>query len=145
MWTFIAFKLASKTSLTGLQFVDSCMMLCHHIATTSHPLIDKIFYLFWTPPPFWLDTRGTSDERAIKGAFLTAVGKEAFTLLRTLFYPKTLRDASIADIQETFLRHVRPSRTGEVSHTDLESLGNCARICGKHLNAISRSTCETDW
>ncbi len=27
---------------------------------------------------FWIDTRGTSDEKAIKGAFLTAVGKDAF-------------------------------------------------------------------
>ncbi len=55
---------------------------------------------------FWIDIRGTSDEKAIKGAFLTAVGKEAFSLLRTLVYPKTLRDASIAEIQEALLRHV---------------------------------------
>ncbi len=33
---------------------------------------------------FWIDTRETSDDKAIKGAFLTAVGKEAFTLLKTL-------------------------------------------------------------
>ncbi len=45
---------------------------------------------------FWIDTRETSDERAIKGAFLTAVGMGAFSLLRTLVYPKTLRDALIA-------------------------------------------------
>ncbi len=44
---------------------------------------------------FWVDTRGTGDEKALKGAFLTAVGKEAFTLLRTLVYPQTLRNASI--------------------------------------------------
>ncbi len=37
---------------------------------------------------FWIDTRGTSDEKAIKGTFLTAVGKDAFSLLRTLVYPK---------------------------------------------------------
>ncbi len=55
---------------------------------------------------FWIDTRGTSDEKAIKGAFLTAVGKEAFSLLRTLVYPKTLRDASVAEIQGALLRHV---------------------------------------
>ncbi len=48
---------------------------------------------------FWIDTRGTNDEKAIKGAFLTAFGKDAFSLLRTLAYPKTLRDASIAEIQ----------------------------------------------
>ncbi len=48
---------------------------------------------------FWIDTRGTSDEKAIKGAFLTAVGKDGFSLLRTLVYPKTLRDASITEIQ----------------------------------------------
>ncbi len=33
---------------------------------------------------FWIDTKGVSDRKAIKGAFLTAVGKEAFTVLRTL-------------------------------------------------------------
>ncbi len=47
---------------------------------------------------FWVDNRGTSDEKAIKGAFLTAVGKDAFSLLRTLVNPKTIRDASIAEI-----------------------------------------------
>ncbi len=36
---------------------------------------------------FRIDTRETSDDKAIKGAFLTAVGKEAFTLLKTLVYP----------------------------------------------------------
>ncbi len=36
---------------------------------------------------FWIDTKDTSDEKAIKGAFLTAVGKEAFALLKTLVYP----------------------------------------------------------
>ncbi len=43
---------------------------------------------------FLIDTIGTCDEKAIKGAFLTAVGKDAFSLLRTLVYLKTLRDAS---------------------------------------------------
>ncbi len=38
---------------------------------------------------FWIDTKETSVDKAIKGAFLTAVGKEAFTLLKTLVYPKT--------------------------------------------------------
>ncbi len=33
---------------------------------------------------FWIDTKETSDDKAIKGAFLTAVGKEAFTLPRVL-------------------------------------------------------------
>ncbi len=59
---------------------------------------------------FWTDNRGTSDEKAIKGAFLTAVGKDAFSLLRTVVYPKTLRDASIAQIQGALLRHVRPAQ-----------------------------------
>ncbi len=59
---------------------------------------------------FWSDTKETSDDKAIKGAFLTAVGKEAFTLLKTLVCPKTLRDASITEIQEAFLRHVRPAQ-----------------------------------
>ncbi len=59
---------------------------------------------------FWIDTRGTSDEKAIKGAFLTGVGKDAFSLLRTLAYPKTLRDASIAEIQGALLRCVRPAQ-----------------------------------
>ncbi len=55
---------------------------------------------------FWVDTRGTSDEKAIKGAFLTLVGKDAFALLRTLVYPNTLRDVSIAEIQGALLQHV---------------------------------------
>ncbi len=48
---------------------------------------------------FWIDTRGPSDEKAISNAFLTVVGKEAFSLLRTLVFPLTLRDASVAEIQ----------------------------------------------
>ncbi len=59
---------------------------------------------------FWIDTKETSDDKAIKGAFLTAVGKEAFTLLKTLVYPKALRDVSITEIQEALLRHVRPAQ-----------------------------------
>ncbi len=39
----------------------------------------------------WIDTRGTSVDKLIKGAFLTAVGKEAFTLPRTLVYFGQLR------------------------------------------------------
>ncbi len=49
-----------------------------------------------------------SDDTAIKGAFLTAVGKEAFTLLKTLVYPKILRNASNSEIQEALLRHAGP-------------------------------------
>ncbi len=59
---------------------------------------------------FWIVIRETSDDKDIKGAFLTAVGKEAFTLMKTLVYPKTLRDASITEIQEALLRHVRPAQ-----------------------------------
>ncbi len=40
---------------------------------------------------FWIDTTGTSDEEAIEGAFLTAVRREAATLLRTLVYPINLK------------------------------------------------------
>ncbi len=47
---------------------------------------------------FWIDTRETSDDKFIKGAFLTAVEKEAFTLLKTLVYTKTLRGASITEL-----------------------------------------------
>ncbi len=36
---------------------------------------------------FWIDTKETSDDKAIKGVFLTAVGKEPFTVLKTLVYP----------------------------------------------------------
>ncbi len=49
---------------------------------------------------FWIDTRETRDDKAIKGAFLNLVGKEVFTLLKTLVYPETLRDASTTEIQE---------------------------------------------
>ncbi len=59
---------------------------------------------------FWIDTKETSDDKTIKGAFLTAVGKEAFTLLKTLVYHKAMRDESITEIQEALLRHVRPAQ-----------------------------------
>ncbi len=39
----------------------------------------------------WMDTRGTSNEKPITDAFLTTVGKEQFTLLRTLVYFGQLR------------------------------------------------------
>ncbi len=38
---------------------------------------------------FWIETRETSDGKAIEAAFLTAVGKEALTLLKMLVYPRT--------------------------------------------------------
>ncbi len=34
---------------------------------------------------FWIDTRGTSDAKAIEGAFLTAVEKDAFSQQRELW------------------------------------------------------------
>ncbi len=37
---------------------------------------------------FWVGTRETCDEKVIEGAFLTAVGKETVTLLKTLVYVK---------------------------------------------------------
>ncbi len=42
---------------------------------------------------FWIDTTGTIDERAIKCAFFTAVGKDAFTLPRAfvLFHQWKMR------------------------------------------------------
>ncbi len=52
---------------------------------------------------FWIDTRGPSDEKAIRNAFLMVVGKEAFSLLRTLVFPLTLTDASVAEIQGALL------------------------------------------
>ncbi len=38
----------------------------------------------------WIDTRETSDEQAIKGAFPMAIGTKVFTLLETLVYPTTI-------------------------------------------------------
>ncbi len=88
---------------------------------------------------FWIDTRGTSDEKAIKGN-LTAVGKDAFSLLRTVVYPKTLRDSSIAEIQGALLRHVRPPQFELVERAKFHTLvrnanENCARIRGSHTTA----------
>ncbi len=51
-----------------------------------------------------------------------AVGKEAFSLLRTVVYPKTLRDASIAEIQEALLRHVRPAQLELVERAKFHTL-----------------------
>ncbi len=65
----------------------------------------------------WIDTRGTT-EKALKGTFRSAVGKEAFTLLRTLVYHKTLRGASIAEIQEALLRHVGSAQFETVGEKD---------------------------
>ncbi len=96
-----------------------------------------------------MDTRGTSDEKAIKGAFLTAVGKDAFSLLRTLVYPKTLRDASIAEIQGKLLRHVRPAQFELVERAKFHTLARSAkktvrefvvRIQQQAISAVSRST-----
>ncbi len=69
---------------------------------------------------FWIDTRGTIIEKAIKGG-----RKGSIYPTKTLVYPKTLRDASVAEIQEALLRHVRPTQLKlvewAVSHTGLES------------------------
>ncbi len=40
---------------------------------------------------FWIDTKGTSDEKAIKGAFLMAVGKDVFSLLPEQLNPGASR------------------------------------------------------
>ncbi len=70
----------------------------------------------------WIYTRGTSDEKAIEGTFITAFGKEALSLLRTLVYSKTLRDVSIADIQEVLLRHARPAQFELVKRVKFHTL-----------------------
>ncbi len=98
---------------------------------------------------FWIETRGTSDDKAIKGAFLTAVGRDAFSLIRALVYPKTLRDASIAEIQGALLRHVRqPSLNWLNGRSFIHWSEALMKLCAnswfaynsKHLSAISRST-----
>ncbi len=71
---------------------------------------------------FWIDTRGTSDKKAIKGTYLAVVGKEAFSLLRTLVCPKTLRNASVAEIQGALLRHVRPAQFELVERAKFHTL-----------------------
>ncbi len=37
---------------------------------------------------FWKDIREASDKKAIRCVFVSAIGKEAFALLKTLVYPK---------------------------------------------------------
>ncbi len=59
---------------------------------------------------FWIDTNEASYKKAIKGPFLAAVGKKAFTLLKILVYPKTLRDVSIPESREALLRYARPAQ-----------------------------------
>ncbi len=58
----------------------------------------------------------------MKGNFLTAVGKEAFALLRTLVNPKTLNDASMADIRQALLRHARPAQFELVKRAKFNTL-----------------------
>ncbi len=86
---------------------------------------------------FWIDTRGTSDEKVFKEAFITAFGKKAFSLLRTLVNPKTLRDASIAEIQEALLQHVRPAQFELVKrmkfHTLVRNPYETVREFGVHI------------
>ncbi len=106
---------------------------------------------------FSIDTRGTSDEKAIKGAFLTAVGKDAFSLLRTLVYPKTLRDASIAETQTFCDTSDQPNLNWLNGRSFIYWFEALMKLCAnfwfaynsKHLSAISRSTktspYETDW
>ncbi len=90
---------------------------CLIINCSAH---EEAEYIDWFN--FWIDTRGTSDEKAIKGAFHTAVGKEAFSLLRNLVYPKTLRNAPIAEIQGTLLRHVKPAQFEMVERAKFHTL-----------------------
>ncbi len=52
---------------------------------------------------FLIYDRKPSDKKAIKGVFLSAAVKKAFTLLRTLAYTETLRDSSITKIQAALL------------------------------------------
>ncbi len=54
----------------------------------------------------WINTRGQSDEKALKGGFLTTVLKETLTSQRPLIYPKALSDVSIADIQEALRKYI---------------------------------------
>ncbi len=55
----------------------------------------------------YIDRFNSDDDlTAIKGAFLTMVGREAFTLLKPLVYPKTLRDAAKQWRTSHFLRKV---------------------------------------
>ncbi len=69
---------------------------------------------------FWIDTRGTIDEKAIKGG-----RKGSIHPTKNVGLPQTLRDVSVSEIQEVILLHVRPAQFGlvewAVSHTGLES------------------------
>ncbi len=73
----------------------------------------------------YIDSSGSTPEERLTKKQLKVVGKKAYTLLKTLVYPKTLRDASVAEIQEAILRHVQPAQfelvEWAVSHTGLES------------------------
>ncbi len=89
---------------------------------------------------FWVDTRETSDEKAIQGTFLTAFGKEAFPLLKTLVYYTTLIDASVAEIQEALLQHARPAQL-ELSNG--QSFTHWSEILMK-LCVISLLGCNTN-
>ncbi len=69
---------------------------------------------------FWIGTRESCDEKAIEGAFLTAVGKETVTLLKTLAYVKVRfhRKNNSASRQAY---SVRIRRTDKVSQFDPQS------------------------
>ncbi len=71
---------------------------------------------------FWIDTRKTNDEKAIEGAFLTAVGKEALTLLKNVDLPPNLKARfHCRNLRGTTAPcracQVQTGRTGEIAHT----------------------------
>ncbi len=75
---------------------------------------------------FWIDTRKTSDEKAVEGAFLTAVGKEALTLLNTFDLSPNLKARfRRRNLRGTFAPcracRVQTGRTGEIARTDAKS------------------------
>ncbi len=81
---------------------------------------------------------------------IKVVGDEALNLLKMLMYPKTLRDASIAEIQQTFLRFVRPAQFEIAEKARFHSLvrnpNETAReFMIRHQSQASKYNFATDW
>ncbi len=90
---------------------------------------------------FCIDTRETGNEKAIIGAFLTAVGKDAFSLLRTLVYPKTLRDVFCDTSGQPSLNWLNGRSFIHWSEALMKLCANSwFAYNNKHLSAFSRST-----
>lgn len=57
---------------------------------------------------FWCDSQENLSEKASKGAFLTTIGGSAYSLVKTILFPKSLQESSLKEIQSALIKHFEP-------------------------------------